>query len=206
MRGSDGRTLVAINLQAATSARSPGSDRADAETAGLEEPPPATQPADPAPGTSEPVAADERVPAVPPISADVERAVEKMAPAPGVEVPAPMASPAVSPGVNRGTAVDALVPAQSRPSDKPAVAHSASSTSKRRGPEPGAIDRFCQADRALFSDITNIKETKNLTAQEVARELGNLGKVKGRGSLESSMLRLARRYRKEVERKEDDLN
>jgi hypothetical protein len=83
MRGSDGKTLVAINLQEATSARSRGSDRADAETAGLEEPPPATQPAHPAPGTSEPVAADERVPAVPPISADVERAVRKLEEAAG---------------------------------------------------------------------------------------------------------------------------
>jgi hypothetical protein len=57
----------------------------------LEESP---QPADPAPGTSELLAVDEPVPAVPPVSADVERAVEKMAPAPGGEVPAPMASTA----------------------------------------------------------------------------------------------------------------
>jgi hypothetical protein len=80
------------------------------------------------------------------------------------------------------------------------------STSKRRGPKPGTIDRFGEADRALFSDLTNLKEAKNLTAQEAAKELGNLGKVKKRGSLDSAVLRLARRYRKEVERKEDDLN
>ena len=77
---------------------------------------------------------------------------------------------------------------------------------KRRGPERGTVDRFGEDDRALFSDITNLKKTKNLTAQEAARELGNFGRIKKRGSLDSAVLRLARRYRKEVERKEDDLN
>jgi hypothetical protein len=75
---------------------------------------------------------------------------------------------------------------------------------KRRGPKPGTIDRFGENDRALFLDITNLKETKNLTAQEAARELGP--RIKRRGSLESAVLRLARRYRKEVERKEGDPN
>jgi hypothetical protein len=147
-RGSDGKTLVAVNLQEATSARSPPGDRPVAVPVPSETPLPATQPADPAPGTSEPVAADEPVPVAPSVSA----AVDKLAPAPSapeVELEAP-------------------------PPDKPAVADSAPRTSKRRGPKPGTIDRFGEDDRALFSEITNLKERKNLTAQEAAKKLAIL--------------------------------
>jgi hypothetical protein len=175
-RGSDGKTLVAIDLREVTSARSPPRDRPVAVPVPSEAPLPATQPADPARGTSEPIAADEPAP----VARSISAAADKMAPAPSAPE----------------------VESEALPPDKPAVADSAPSTSKRRGPKPRTIDRFGEDDRALFSDITNLKETKNLTAQEAARELGNLGKVKKRGGLDSAVLRLARRYREEVERKE----
>jgi hypothetical protein len=120
--------------------------------------------------------------------------------APGAKVPAPMASPAVSPEVNRGggTAVDALVSAQSPPSDQPAVAHSAPRTSKRRGPKPGTIDRYGKADRALFPRVTKLMKSEQLTRLGAANRLAEAGKVAGTGTIESRARRLANRHRNEV--------
>jgi hypothetical protein len=68
----------------------------------------------------------------------------------------------------------------------------------RKRPRP---DRFGKADRALFSQITTLMD-EQLSLQEACRRLGDLGKIKKRGSLASAVLRLARRYRKEVLRNE----
>jgi hypothetical protein len=92
------------------------------------------------------------------------------------------------------------VPAKVLPVGPPQVESEAPPPSRRRGPKPGTIDRFGEDDRALFSDITNLKTSKNLTAQEAAKELGDSGRIRRRGSLDSAVLRLARRYRKEIER------
>lgn len=78
--------------------------------------------------------------------------------------------------------------AEPPPAEKPA---------KRRGPKRGSIDRFGEADRALFSEITALIKTQNITAGEAARLLG--GKIKVRGTLDTGIRRLAIRYRKEVE-------
>jgi hypothetical protein len=67
---------------------------------------------------------------------------------------------------------------------------------KRKGP-----DRFGKDDRALFSDITNLMDTENLSVEEAAGRLGD--KIKRRGSLESAKRRVARRYREEVLRKDN---
>jgi hypothetical protein len=64
---------------------------------------------------------------------------------------------------------------------------------KRRGP-----DRFSKSDRALFPDVTDLMKTEHLSVREAAGRLGALGKLAGRGVLESRILRLARKYRKEV--------
>src|SRR5262245_46703007 len=66
---------------------------------------------------------------------------------------------------------------------------------KRRGP-----DRFSKSDRALYPAITKLIKKEQLSPQEAAQRLGDLGKIEGRGSANSRKLRLARRYRKEVQK------
>jgi hypothetical protein len=67
---------------------------------------------------------------------------------------------------------------------------------RRRGPRPGTIDRFAQADRALFSEMTALIKQQHITPTEAARMLSD--KIEGRGVGDSKVRRLAERYRKEV--------
>lgn len=67
---------------------------------------------------------------------------------------------------------------------------------RRRGPRPGTIDRFAQADRALFSKMTRLIKRRHITDTEAARILSD--KIEGRGVGDSKIRRLAKRYRKEV--------
>jgi hypothetical protein len=66
---------------------------------------------------------------------------------------------------------------------------------KRPGPLPGTIDRFGAADRALFPEMTELIENKNITPGEAARLLAD--KISGRGDVESRIRRVAERYRLE---------
>jgi hypothetical protein len=70
----------------------------------------------------------------------------------------------------------------------------------RRGPEPGRVARFANDDRALFGSMTRIIQRESKSPTETARDLVCKGKAKGRGTLESKVLRLARLYRKEFRR------
>lgn len=67
----------------------------------------------------------------------------------------------------------------------------------RRGPPAGKLARFAHADRALFGAIERImrRESKSLT--EVVRDLDHKRKVKGRGTSEARVRRLAKLYRTE---------
>ena len=66
---------------------------------------------------------------------------------------------------------------------------------KRQGP-----DRCSESDRALYPAITKLMKEEQLSAQEAAQRLADLGKIEGRGSANSRKLRLARRYRKEFQK------
>jgi hypothetical protein len=66
---------------------------------------------------------------------------------------------------------------------------------RRPGPRPGAIDRFGEADRALFPEMTALMTTEHLSRLQAARQLANAGKVSGIGTPESRARRLADRYR-----------
>jgi hypothetical protein len=70
---------------------------------------------------------------------------------------------------------------------------------KRRGPEPGTIDRFGDDDRALFPQVTRLMKKENLSRLQAATRLANASKVAGIGTIESRARRLADRYRDEVE-------
>jgi hypothetical protein len=66
----------------------------------------------------------------------------------------------------------------------------------RPGPRRGTIDRFADDDRALFPAMTTLMKEKNFSPTEAARSLRN--KIKGRGSENSRIRRLAKRYRDEA--------
>jgi len=66
---------------------------------------------------------------------------------------------------------------------------------KRQGP-----DRYGEADRALFPEMAKLMKDEQLSAQEAAKRLGDLGKIARRGTLESAVHRLAKRYRDEREK------
>jgi hypothetical protein len=66
----------------------------------------------------------------------------------------------------------------------------------RRGPLPGATERFAESDRALFPEIDRmIAQGSSLRA--AAYKLVAASKVPGVGSARSRAERLAARYRKE---------
>jgi hypothetical protein len=99
----------------------------------------------------------------------------------------------------RGTPQSEESPPPTAPPAESTVAGPASTPSKpvapkrtkRRGP-----DRYGKDDRALFGQMTVLGRTEQLSPQEAAYSLRD--KIKGRGSLDSRVRRLARRYRKEV--------
>jgi hypothetical protein len=67
----------------------------------------------------------------------------------------------------------------------------------RRGPAPGTVDRYGDADRALFSEMEGQIKTNQISPLEAARILAQHGRVKGRGTQETRARRLADRYRRE---------
>jgi len=112
------------------------------------------------------------------------------------------ADPAASASTQSASEAQSEKPDESMVTDTAAAASEpavARKRGKRRGPEPGAIDRFGEADRKLFSEMTAFITTENLTPREAARRL--LPKIAGqtRSSEESRIRRLADRYRDEVE-------
>jgi hypothetical protein len=70
---------------------------------------------------------------------------------------------------------------------------------RQHGPAPGSVDRFGDADRALFSEIELIMRNDHKTLHAAALELAFASKVQGVGSSspESRARRLAARFRKE---------
>jgi hypothetical protein len=69
---------------------------------------------------------------------------------------------------------------------------------RRRGPLPGTLDRYGQADRALFSELERIMGEDKVSVSEAARRLAEKDKVvAGIGSPSSRAKRLAERYRRE---------
>jgi hypothetical protein len=66
---------------------------------------------------------------------------------------------------------------------------------RRRGPEPGTVDRYGAADRELYADLKQLMDERQWSATRAARELANAhGKVEGVGASESRARRLANRY------------
>jgi hypothetical protein len=64
---------------------------------------------------------------------------------------------------------------------------------RRPGPRPGAINRFAGADRALFPEMTKLIKQQHISPREAAQRLSD--KIKGRGTIDSRIRRLATRYR-----------
>ena len=67
----------------------------------------------------------------------------------------------------------------------------------RRGPAPGAVDRYREADRALFPEIRRIMRREGKSLYAAALKLAELGKVKGAGTSVSRAKRIARRFNSE---------
>ena len=112
------------------------------------------------------------------------------APAPSVEVPG--AEPKLAPSTEPSR-VEPVPPPEPVPSEPVAARKRA----RRRGPKPGTIDRYGKDDRALFKQMSALIKNENLTFREAAKRLCD--KIKGRGTPESRIRRLADRYRNEVE-------
>ena len=67
----------------------------------------------------------------------------------------------------------------------------------RRGPQRGTVDRFGEADRALFPQMKRLVEKAHKSAHAAALELASAGKIKGAGTEKSRAQRLAKRFRKD---------
>ena len=71
----------------------------------------------------------------------------------------------------------------------PAVA---TARKRRRGPEPGSVDRFGESDRALFPELERVMRDHRMSANAAARELAS--RIEGAGTEASKAKRLASRY------------
>ena len=67
----------------------------------------------------------------------------------------------------------------------------------RRGPAPGAVDRYRDADRALFSEIRRIMRREGKSLYAAALKLAEMDKVKGAGTTISRAKRIVRRFNAE---------
>jgi len=65
---------------------------------------------------------------------------------------------------------------------------------RRKGPAPGTVDRYGKSDRALYSVLKRLMQTRHLSANAAALQLAYDNKVAGIGSEESRARRLAGRY------------
>ena len=66
---------------------------------------------------------------------------------------------------------------------------------RRRGPQPGTVDRYGAADRELYPDLKRLMSEQQMSRTAAARQLAGDGKVAGNGTKESQARRLAKRYR-----------
>ena len=87
-------------------------------------------------------------------------------------------------------------PAEPPPEPKQPAPKKAAKRRRRPGPRSGTIDRFAEADRALFPKMTELIKQRHITEGEAARILSD--KIEGRGDGDSKIRRLAKRYREEV--------
>jgi len=71
---------------------------------------------------------------------------------------------------------------------------------RRKGPEPGTLDRYGKADRALYGDLKRLMSEKNMSLTAAAQELAEAGKVEGVGTTTSRARRLATRFRADSRR------
>ena len=65
-----------------------------------------------------------------------------------------------------------------------------------KGPVRGEIDRFGDADRALFPEIERLMKSQRLTSTEAVRQIPE-DKLTGRGTLDSRIRRVSDRFRRE---------
>jgi hypothetical protein len=70
-------------------------------------------------------------------------------------------------------------------------------TGAAKGPLRGKIDRFGDADRALFPEIERLMKSRHCSTTEAVRILAGEHKLAGRGSPDSAIRRLSNRFRKE---------
>jgi hypothetical protein len=75
--------------------------------------------------------------------------------------------------------------------DSPPAAELKQSSSRRRGPTPGSVSHYGNADRALFPELENLMREMRLSRHAAARELAKQGKVVGGGTELSRARRLA---------------
>ena len=68
----------------------------------------------------------------------------------------------------------------------------------KRGPKPGAIDRYGEGRRALFPELATLMKDERLTAEQAAKRLADAGKVPGTGTVESLAHSLAKMFRDEA--------
>lgn len=85
--------------------------------------------------------------------------------------------------------VTSRMPARPRPNKST----SSKKKAQRRGPVPGAIDRY--NDEALFPEIERMTCERRMSVHAAAFKLAHAGKVEGSGTPESRASRLAKRYR-----------
>jgi hypothetical protein len=65
-----------------------------------------------------------------------------------------------------------------------------------KGPVRGEIDRFGDADRALFPEIERLMQSQHLTSTEAVQQIPE-DKLAGRGTLDSRIRRVSDRFRRE---------
>jgi hypothetical protein len=65
-----------------------------------------------------------------------------------------------------------------------------------KGPVRGEIDRFGDADRALFPEIERLMKSQHLTSTEAVRQIPE-DKLAGRGTLDSRIRRVSDLFRRE---------
>jgi hypothetical protein len=105
--------------------------------------------------------------------------------------------------IERRWRTNAKEPAMSSLADMEAVASAGGKPGPRsidgarqgtRGPKRGSLDRYGEADRALFPEIEEITRTKHLSVSAAALQLAEAEKVIGTGAPASRAKRLSRLY------------
>jgi hypothetical protein len=76
-------------------------------------------------------------------------------------------------------------------------ARAAVSRPRRRGPKPGTLDRFGEADRALFPELEAMVRDARVSVTEAATRLAEANRIVGTGTPSSRAKRLAELYRRQ---------